>query len=398
MMGLVRGDVTEPIDTSGFIEGDKLYMDTAGGWTKTHPTNPSEAVVIIGHVVKVHAETGTIFLVTHETFTLGDDFDGSLRQSVINVSTGVSAAATFTAINDGGHRVSLSMSGTNNTIGSEVAAFFNEGYGDTAFIIDGNKDFVWHTDPTDSHDGSSFANEIMRLNAAGDLSVSGGVDVGAELTLGAIQTFGSSDTTPDVEGSSYWKTGGHVTLTDFDGGSYTAGQIFVLEIHHNIRIDCAAGSFWCGDTQGWFLDYTVGDILTWLYRSDGSWAILSEFVRAEERTETFFFIGAEIAEANDVAIIRIATSARNPTMTRFSCVATGATTADLDVFMTDCAFNLATCGDVGATLAISANDTLYDDITYDDAINFSGRWWVFNFGTITLAPEILQCEISYVTG
>jgi hypothetical protein len=85
-------------------------------------------------------------------------------------------------------------------------------------------------------------------------------------------------------------------------------------------------------------------------------------------------------------------------MTRFSCVATGATTADLDVFMTDCAFNLATCGDVGATLAISANDTLYDDITYDDAINFSGRWWVFNFGTITLAPEILQCEISYVTG
>jgi hypothetical protein len=399
MLGLVRGDVTEPIDTSGFIEGDKLYMDTAGGWTKTHPSDPTEAVVIIGHVVKVHAETGTIYVVTHESFTLGNNFDGSMRQSVINQSTGTSAAAGFTAINDGGHRASFAYSGTNNSLGAEIASFYNMGYGNTVFINDGNVDFVWYSDPTDQHDFTAFSNPIMTLDAAGDLSVSGGVDVGGELTLGAVQTFTPDDTTPDVEGSSYWKTGSHITITDFDGGSYTAGQIFVLEVNHNVRIDCAAGSFWCGETAGaWFLDYTNGDILTWIYRSDGFWSILSEALRSEERTETFFFIGAEIAEANDVGVVRLAFTARFPTMTRFSCVATGGTTADLDVFIENCSETLSTCGATGATLAMSSNNALYLDTEFSDPIAVGGEWWTFNFGTITVAPEILQCEISYVTG
>jgi hypothetical protein len=234
---------------------------------------------------------------------------------------------------------------------------------------------------------------LDEIEATLDLTIEG------ELNLGTVATFTGADTTPDVAGSSYWKTGGGITITDFDGSAYTAGQIFVLEILHNTRIDCDAGNLWCGDTTGaWFLDYTNGDILTWIYRSTGQWALLSEALRGEERTDSIVFIGATINEANDIGVIRMPTSSRFPTMTRFSCVASGATVADLDVFVEDCDFLLTTCGAVGATAALSANDTLYEDTTFDDPVNATGRWWKFNFGTVTLAPEILQCEISYVTG
>ena len=395
--GLVRGDSVQPINTSGMVEGDRLYLDPVGNWTKTHPSTAGVGVIVIGTVLRVHVTDGIILMARPDSFTLGNNFDGIMRQSVINKSSGTSASSAFTVINDTNHRFSMVINSSNATLGPEITGLYNEGYGPTYFSVDGNQDFAWFTDPTDSHDYSSFTNEVMRLSAAGDLSVAGGVDVGGELTLGAINTFTPADTTPDVEGSSYWKTGGNIAITNFDGGSYTAGQIFVLEVNHSIEIVCSAGQFYCGNLSGGSLYYTTGDVLTWLYRNDGYWSIMAEALRDTEHSEAIVFIGAMIAEGNDIGVMRMPTLSRFPTMTQFSCVASGGSTADLDVFIEDCSANLTTCGAVGATVALSANDTLYEDTSFTDAVNSAGRWWKFNFGTVTVAPDILQCEISYAS-
>ena len=168
--GYVRGSEDEPIDTSGTVAGDPVYLGTAGDFTVTHPTNPTEAVVVIGNVNRVHVTEGVISLQPVKSFTIGNDFNGTMRQSVINKSNGVSSAAGFTAVNDLGHFTTVGIAGSNNSVFTgEVSIFYAPGYGDHLQAIDGNKDFVWFTDPTDSHDNSSLLNEVMRLLADGTL-------------------------------------------------------------------------------------------------------------------------------------------------------------------------------------------------------------------------------------
>lgn len=167
--GYVRGETSQPINTSSFVVGTKLYLSTTGDWTEVHP-GETEGTVIIGTVTKQHASEGIIYLTSPESFTLGNDFNGTIRQSVINKNTGTSSAVGFTAVNDAGHRVTFGLGGENNSVFSNKAVLYNEGYGDFWQAVDGNKDFVWFTDPTDSHDNSSLANEVMRLKADGTLT------------------------------------------------------------------------------------------------------------------------------------------------------------------------------------------------------------------------------------
>jgi hypothetical protein len=170
--GYVRGSVTEPIDTSGMVEGDTLYLGTAGGWTKTHPPGATDAVVVIGTVNQVHATNGVISLQPAKSFTIGNEFNGTIRQSVVNKSTGIAAAAGFTAINNLGYFTTIGIAGSGNTtFPNNVSVHYAPGYGDHWQAVDGNKDFVWFTDPTDSHDNSSLTNEVMRLVAAGHLKL-----------------------------------------------------------------------------------------------------------------------------------------------------------------------------------------------------------------------------------
>lgn len=94
------------------------------------------------------------------------------------------------------------------------------------------------------------------------------------LTEGITQkAFTAEDATPDVTGAGtkvarYWKTGGVVTITDFDDGTdhtkFGAGDWFVLEFAHAATIDCSSNAnIYCNRNQ----DYTatVGDVILWQY-------------------------------------------------------------------------------------------------------------------------------------
>lgn len=63
MVGIVRGEAAQPIDTSAYAVGDILYLspDTAGAFTGTKPDAPDHAVVI-GHVFRAHATEGQILV------------------------------------------------------------------------------------------------------------------------------------------------------------------------------------------------------------------------------------------------------------------------------------------------------------------------------------------------
>ena len=170
LWGNVSGDMTQPINTLAYAEGTKLYLDTSGTWTDTHPPLPLNAVVIIGEVMRQHASEGKIMLLPRY-FTLGNNYNGTLRQSIINKSTGNAAGASFTVVNDQGYRASLSIFGNSHAALSNVAGLYNSGYGDTAYVTDGNKDHVWYTDPSDLHNFNSLNFERMRLEADGTLTV-----------------------------------------------------------------------------------------------------------------------------------------------------------------------------------------------------------------------------------
>jgi len=205
--GYVRGSATEPIDTSGTVEGDPVYLSTSGGFTVTHPSDPTSAVVIIGNINRVHATEGVISLQPPKSFTIGNEYNGTIRQNVINKSTGISAAAGFTAVNDNGYftTIGIACSG-NTTFPNNVSVHYAPGYGDHWQAVDGNKDFVWFSDPTDSHDNSSLSNEIMRLVAAGHLKL---VKDNSKMMFGA-----GDDASIYYDGTDFWIKTNEVAASD----------------------------------------------------------------------------------------------------------------------------------------------------------------------------------------
>ena len=198
LWGTVRGDTAQPINTSSYAPGTKLYLNTAGGWTNTHPANASHAVLIIGVVVNQHASEGEINLDVHP-FTIGNNYNGTLRQSIINKNTGNAAGSSFTAVNDQGYRTSLSIFGNSHATLSNVAGLYNEGYGDTAYVTDGNKDHAWYTDPTDSHDFSALSYERMRLKADGELQILKNISVGTDSPSGGFSGTGDIYATSGIK-------------------------------------------------------------------------------------------------------------------------------------------------------------------------------------------------------
>ena len=171
LWGKVNGDATQPIDTSAYVVGTELFLSSAGTWSNTHPTSPSDSVVIIGEVQRQHATEGRIQLIGPKYFTIGQDYDGTLRQTVINNSTGTASGSSFTVINDQGYRGSMILFGNSHATAPNIFGLYNEGYGNMNFLNDGNVDFAWYSDPTDQHDLTSATNELMRLTAEGHLKL-----------------------------------------------------------------------------------------------------------------------------------------------------------------------------------------------------------------------------------
>ena len=208
LWGSVSGETLQPINTSAYAVGTKLYMSTAGGWTATHPSDPTHSVVIIGEVQRQHATEGKIELLNPKYFTLGNNFDGTIRQSVINNNAGTSAAVGFTAVNDAGHRATFGLGGSNNAAFPDVTVFYGEGYGDNWYAVDGNKSHKWYTDPTDSHNNSALNYLRMELNAAGTLILGvAPADAGATDEILRITSGGA------IVGSSVSELAGDLTGT-----------------------------------------------------------------------------------------------------------------------------------------------------------------------------------------
>jgi len=197
--GLVRGTGAQPINTSGFTEGDSLYLNSNGDYTNEHPSSSIVGTILFGHVVRSHANTGMILMTAPQSFSVGNDFDGTLRQSVVNKNSGVNAAAGFTAVNNANHFTTMGIACTGNTTfqdagGDPVSVYYSPGYGDHWHAVDGAKDFVWFTDPTDSHNNSALNNEVMRLSSDGTLQLN-------QYTTNGYMRFVNSDGTVAVDSS-----------------------------------------------------------------------------------------------------------------------------------------------------------------------------------------------------
>ena len=217
------------IDTSGtpvnesWADGDKLYLSTEGNLSNTNSGVATDGIIVVGNVVRAHASVGKILLTTPNAFTLGNDFNGTLRSSIINKNEGRSAGVGFTAVNNLGHFTTFGIAGSNNTaFPNEVTTYYAPGYGDHWQAVDGAKDFVWFTDPTDTHNNSALRNEVMRLSYSGNLSVTGNVTSSEDVCIVGGKCLSDPLNDSEILALGYNKT---VNLTDFYDGRYLTGQL-----------------------------------------------------------------------------------------------------------------------------------------------------------------------------
>lgn len=182
LWGVVHGTATQPINTSAFVAGDTLFLNSAGGWTKTHPALATDATIVVGIVQRVHASLGEI-CIRISPFTLACEYNGTVRNVLHNTSTGVSAGTGFTTVNNASHYATFGIGGSNNTTFPDVTVLYGNGYNDNWYAVDGNKSHKWFVDPTDSHNNSSLSYLSMELSAAGLLTVPrGGVTATGTIT------------------------------------------------------------------------------------------------------------------------------------------------------------------------------------------------------------------------
>jgi len=107
------------------------------------------------------------------------------------------------------------------------------------------------------------------LTVTGATTVNGGF--AAAGTSGTFITFSAADATPTVAGGNLFKSGGAVTVTDFDDG--VAGQTITVISAHAVVFDVTGT-----DLKGGSVDITTasGDVTTWI--SDGTSWYLQNFM------------------------------------------------------------------------------------------------------------------------
>jgi len=230
LWGKVRGLA---LPTATYTAGDKLYLNTSGDFTLTHPTDPTHAVVIIGTVTRAHNTEGEINI-RPLSYTIGNEFDGTMRQSIINKSTGTASAAGFTVVNDLGHRATFGLGGSNNTGFPGITVFYGEGYNDNWYAVDGNKSHKFYVDPTDSHDNSSLSYLSFEIQPDGDIVVPRGQIVSQiitgtsplNITSTTLNTNLNADLLDGQHGSYYLNTSSTLDdLADVDTSGATQDQV-----------------------------------------------------------------------------------------------------------------------------------------------------------------------------
>jgi len=255
IFGYIRDLDTTGVSGEVWVTGDNLYLGTSGDLSNTHPNSATEATIVVAIVTRVHSNEGSIFFNGSRNFTLGNDFNGTLRQSVINTNSGTSAAVGFTAVNDLNHWVTFGMACSGNTVfPNEVAILYSPGYGDFWQAVDGNKDFVWYTDPTDSHNNSSLSYERMRLKADGRLGIgialpTSTLDVNGNRTM-KVSSKTADYTASDEEVITVDATSGAVTITlpAISGITGRTYSIKCINADNTVTVDCNASETIDGST------------------------------------------------------------------------------------------------------------------------------------------------------
>ncbi len=143
-------------------------------------SNIADNAIVVGDggAKKTKAASGVI-IDSNNNITAEGNYVGLLQNTVENTSSASAnvAGATHKVVNDSGYWALNGITNSGSTIlgGSLINTFhhYSQGYADNLYTVDGNKDHVFYTDPTDSHDFSALSNEVMRIKADGSLILSG---------------------------------------------------------------------------------------------------------------------------------------------------------------------------------------------------------------------------------
>jgi len=182
------------------------------------------------------------------------EYLGVLRGSIKNTSTGIFAQSALEAVNNLDYRVSLSVFGGSHGTLANVAGLYSTGYGNMAYVLDGNHKHVFYIDKDDGHSYGALTNEVMHIDEDG-LDVSGAVIAtdyegdGSALTGVAIlanaQSFLNTNSFSSAVG-----TGATVGHHDYagrfagaDGGIVEVGQ------DNGYAIEVKSGSTLLKDTE-----------------------------------------------------------------------------------------------------------------------------------------------------
>ena len=139
----------EAVDT--LVQND-LYLESGGPIDYTDSTGTMNTLTLEGDLL------------------INASFAGLLGTKVTNTYAGaaVVAGAVHQLTNDEGYWGLIGMTNSGSTIGAGAFAntyhIYNQGYANTLNTVDGNKDFVWYSDPTDSHDFSALTNPIRNTD------------------------------------------------------------------------------------------------------------------------------------------------------------------------------------------------------------------------------------------
>jgi len=90
----------------------------------------------------------------------------------------------------------------------------------------------------------------------------------------SITTFGAADTTPSVASGKVFKTGGAVTITDFDGGN--AGQRITVLSKHAVTFDTTTAQDADHNLDGSSANIVTasGDVTEWLCEDGTTWHLI----------------------------------------------------------------------------------------------------------------------------
>ena len=185
--GGASGDVTLAVDATVLRSGDAGTSTNLSDYNNDVPFLTAEADTL-ATVLARGDDANNEDIVNVKELGVGTDTPSEIVHILASESTIVRArlentsdasgsvvGALYEVRNNEGYWAGLGMTSTGSTLlaGSllNTMHLYNQGYGDSLYTVDGNKDHAWYADPTDSHNFGALTNEIMRLTAEGNLGI-----------------------------------------------------------------------------------------------------------------------------------------------------------------------------------------------------------------------------------